>query len=47
METVRYDTEFGIIHLPATKDAKVDYEKIDDDMATNRRISIKILKQRA
>ena len=47
MEQVRYDSEFGIIHAPATKDAKVDWEKIEDDYFQNKRIAIKILKQRA
>jgi hypothetical protein len=44
MEQVRYDSEFGIIHAPATKDAKIDWEKIEDDNFQNKRIAIKILK---
>jgi len=47
MEQVRYDSEFGIIHAPTSKDAKVDWEKIEDDNFQNKRIAIKILKQRA
>jgi hypothetical protein len=31
MEQVRYDSEFGIIHAPISKDAKIDWEKIEDD----------------
>jgi hypothetical protein len=31
MEQVRYETEFGIIHVPTTKDAKIDWEQIEDE----------------
>lgn len=47
MNNVRYETEFGIVHLPPSKDAKIDWEKIDDDEAFNKRVGIKILKYRA
>jgi hypothetical protein len=47
MDSVRYETEFGLIHVPASKDAKVDWERIEDEEQFNKRISVKILKQRA
>jgi len=47
MENVRYETEFGIVHAPTSKDAKVDWEKLEDIEYFNKRIGIKILKQRA
>ena len=47
MGQVRYETEFGIIHAPTTKDAKVDLEKINDEMSDNKRILVRILKHRA
>lgn len=47
MENVRYETEFGLVHAPASKDAKVDWDKIEDNEYFNKRIGIKILKQRA
>lgn len=47
MNNVRYETEFGIVHLPPSKDAKIDWEKIEDDEAFNKRVGIKILKYRA
>ena len=47
MDQVRNETEFGIIHAPATKDAKIDWDKIDDDISVNKRILLRILKHRA
>lgn len=47
MENVRYETEFGILHAPTSKDAKIDWDKIEDIEYFNKRIGIKILKQRA
>lgn len=44
---VRYETEFGLVHLPPSKDQKVDWEKIEDEEQFNKRVGIKILKQRA
>lgn len=44
---MRYETEFGIVHLPPSKDVKVDWEKIEDEESFNKRVGIKILKQRA
>jgi hypothetical protein len=35
------------VHVPLSKDAKVDWEKIEDAEYFNKRIGIKILKQRA
>lgn len=47
MGNVRYETEFGIVHVPLSKDAKVDWEQIEDEEQFNKRIGIKILKSRA
>ena len=44
---MRYETEFGLVHLPPSKDQKVDWEKIEDEEQFNKRVGIKILKQRA
>lgn len=44
LNNVRYETEFGIVHLPASKDAKVDWEKIEDEESFNKRVGCKILK---
>jgi len=35
------------VHLPPSKDAKIDWEKIEDEESFNKRIGNKILKQRA
>lgn len=45
MSQVRYDTEFGIVHVPA-KDQVLDYKKIEDDEYFARRIITKIMKER-
>jgi len=47
MHNVRYETEFGLVHVPASKDAKVDWDQIEDEEYFNKRIGVKILKQRA
>jgi hypothetical protein len=47
MNNVRYETEFGIVHVPPSKDAKIDWEKIEDDESFNKRVGAKILKFRA
>jgi hypothetical protein len=43
MSNVRYETEFGIVHLPPSKDAKIDWDAIRDQEDFNKRIGIKIL----
>jgi len=47
MNNVRYESEFGIVHAPASKDAKIDWEKIEDEESFNKRVGVKILKCRA
>ena len=47
MQQVRFDTEFAIIHAPASKDNPVDWAAIADDEFNNKRINQKILKHRA
>lgn len=47
MENVRYETEFGIVHIPQSKDSKIDRDKIDEEWNFNKRIGVKILKNRA
>lgn len=47
MSNVRYETEFGIVHLPPSKDAKIDWDAIRDQEDFNKRIGIKILQKRA
>ena len=42
---VRYDTEFGIIHVPA-KDQQIDLKKINEEEFFAKRITLKILKER-
>jgi len=31
MGNVRYETEFGIVHVALSKDSKLDLEKIEDE----------------
>lgn len=31
MSNVRYETEFGIVHLLTNKDNKADFERIEDE----------------
>lgn len=31
MSNVRYETEFGIVHVQTSKDSKLDQEKIEDE----------------
>ena len=45
MSQVRYETEFGIVHVPA-KDQVLDFRKIEDDEYQAKRIITKILKER-
>lgn len=33
MAQVRYNTEFGIIHAPASKDSELDMSAIEDEIA--------------
>ena len=47
LSNVRYETEFGIVHVSTSKDAKVDWEKIEYEEQFNKRIGIRILKSRA
>jgi len=47
MAQVREDTEFAMIHLPPSKDAEVDWSKIEDDIYYNKRINLKVLRYRA
>lgn len=47
MSQVRYDTEFGIVHVPASKDGQVDWSQIEDDEFMSKRINAKILKIRS
>lgn len=47
MANVRYETEFGIVHTLTSKDNKADLERIEDEEQFNKRIGVKILKNRA
>lgn len=43
---IRYDTEFGIVHV-APKDQSLDLEEIEDNEFYAKRINLKIYKERA
>ena len=43
---MRYDTEFGIVHVPATKDGVVDWKKIEEEEKVSRKIITRIMKER-
>ncbi len=45
MQQVRYDSEFGIVHVP-TKDYTPDYDLIEDDERVAKKIITKIYKER-
>lgn len=45
MSQVRYDSEFGITHVPA-KDQVLDMHKIEDEEYFAKRIITRILKER-
>jgi hypothetical protein len=45
MSQMRYDTEFGIVHVPP-KDQQLDYKRIEEDEFFAKRIITKILKER-
>lgn len=45
MSQVRYESEFGITHIPA-KDQVLDFAKIEDEEFVSKRILTKILKER-
>jgi hypothetical protein len=46
LSQVRYDTEFGIVHV-APKDQSLDLEEIEDNEFYAKRINLKIYKERA
>lgn len=45
-QQLRYETEFGIVHIPP-KDGSLDLDEIEDNEFYSKRICLKILKERA
>lgn len=45
LSQTRYETEFGIVHVPA-KDGSIDLKKIEEEEQIARKIITKILKER-
>ena len=38
MSVVRYETEFGLVHVAPSKDVEVDWDHIEDEEFFNKRI---------